>query len=328
MPEDKSPVKTAAKVRSFWSGTISFGLVNVPVSLYPANRSKSVSLKMLDQDGTPLSRRYYCPRENLPVESDEIARGYEMGDNNFIIIEDDELEALEPKRSREIDLRRFVKVHELNPVYFERAYYLAPEGNSNKAYRLLARTMEKNGRAGIATFIMRGKEYLVAIISEKGILRAQTMRFHDEIRSFQDIGLPEIRKGSDEITGEIQEEIKRLRIDNFDPDILQDYQAERIKKIAGKKLKQGKDVVTHADPEGAQESSNVIDLMEILKQRFKESDDKKSTQKAGEKGSPDKIDLNSKTKNELYEKAKSLHIEGRSKMSKKELILSIQQASI
>ncbi len=326
MPEDKSPVETAARGRSFWSGTISFGLVNVPVSLYPANRSTSVSLKMIDQDGTPLSRKYYCPRENLPVASDEIARGYEIDDNSFIIIEDDELEALEPRKSREIDLRRFVKVHELNPVYFERAYYLAPEGNSNKAYRLLARTMEKKGRAGMATFIMRGKEYLVAIISEKGILRAETMRFHNEIRSPQDIGLPAVREGSAEITREFQEEIKRRRIDTFDPDILQDHQAERIKKIAGKKLKEDKDVVIHADPEGAQESSNVVDLMEILKQRFKESDNKKSTQKAGGKGIPDKMDLNSKSKNELYEEAKSLHIEGRSKMSKKKLIESIQQA--
>ncbi len=154
------------------------------------------------------------------------------------------------------------------------------------------------------------------------------MRFHDEIRSFQDIGLPEIREGSTEITAEFQEEIKRLRIDNFDPDILKDYQAERIKKIVGKKLKKDKGAVIHVEPEGAQERSNVIDLMAVLKQRFKESDDKKSTQKAGKKGSPDKTDLNSKSKNELYEEAKNLHIEGRSKMSKKELIGSIQQALI
>jgi DNA end-binding protein Ku len=271
VPEDKSAVKTAAGLRTFWSGTISFGLVNVPVSLYPANRAKSVSLNMIDHDGTPLSRQYYCPHENMPVESDEIARGYEMGDNSFIIIEDDELEALEPKKSREIDLRRFVKVHELDPVYFERAYYLVPEGDSNKAYRLLARTMEKKGRAGIATFIMREKEYLVAIISEKGILRAETMRFHNEIRSPEDVGLPELREGPSEITGEFQEEIKKLRTDNFDPDILKDYQGEMIKKIAKKKLKEDKDAVIHVEPEESQESANVIDLMEILKQRLNQS---------------------------------------------------------
>lgn len=278
MPEDKGSVKTAAsaRLRPFWSGTISFGLVNVPVSLYSANRAKSVSLKMIDQNGTPLSRQYYCPHENIPVASDEFARGYEMDDNSFVIIEDDELEALEPEKSREIDLRRFVKVHELNPVYFERAYYLAPEGNSNKAYRLLARTMEKGARAGIATFVMRGKQYLVAILSEKGILRAETMRFHDEVRSPEDIGLPEIRDGAAQIIKEFQEEIKKLRTDNFDPDILKDYEAERIKKIAKKKLKQDKDDVIHVEPEDAQESSEIIDLMEILKLRFEKGKGKQN----------------------------------------------------
>lgn len=109
-------------------------------------------------------------------------RGYEVEKDRFILVDDEELVALAPEKSQEIDLKRFVELSEIDPVYFERAYFLAPDRDAVKAYRLLARTMEEAGRAGIATFVMRGKEYLVAIIAEQGFLRAETLRFHDELR--------------------------------------------------------------------------------------------------------------------------------------------------
>ena len=145
---------------------------------------------MVDAKGTLLRRQFFCEHDNQPLERDDIVRGYEIEKYHYVVVEDEELEALEPKKSREIDLKRFVPLSSINPIYFERAYFLVPDGDTTKAYRLLAKSMEDEQKAGIATFVMHGKDYLVAIIAEGGILRAETLRFHDELRTPEAIGLP------------------------------------------------------------------------------------------------------------------------------------------
>ncbi len=177
--------------RPFWSGTITFGLVSVPVNLHPANRSDRVSLRMVSPEGHPLSRRYFTTRDEKELKWEEIVRGYEIEKNKFVVVDDSELDQLAPDRTRDIDLSVFVKSSEIDPMHFERAYYLTPAGTSTKAYRLLAKAMEDTDRVGIARFVMRAKEYLVAILAENGILRAETLRFADEIRMPSDIGLPD-----------------------------------------------------------------------------------------------------------------------------------------
>ncbi|HEX7808321.1 MAG TPA: Ku protein, partial [Thermoanaerobaculia bacterium] len=183
-----------AGLRSFWTGTITFGLVTVPVALYAATRPRAVGLKMIGPDEAPVRRRYVCSKDEKPLDPDDIVRGYEIEKGKFVVVTDEELEAVEPRKSREIDLQRFVDLADIDPMYFERAYYLVPGGGTNKAYRLLAEVMEKRKVAGIATFVMRAKEYLVAIIAENGILRAETLRFEDEVRTPDDVGLPKIAK--------------------------------------------------------------------------------------------------------------------------------------
>ena len=122
----------------------------------------------MSPDGSLLERRFYCPRDGKEVADEEIVRGYELDDGRYIIVSDRELEALEPQKSREIDLRQFVDLDELPPMFFERGYYLTPLEGTTKAYRLLAEAMERQGRAGIATFVMRDREYLIAIFAETG----------------------------------------------------------------------------------------------------------------------------------------------------------------
>src|SRR5438105_13059203 len=163
--------------RPFWSGTITFGLVSVPVNLFPASRSSRASLRMLSPDGIPLSRRYYSPESGKELDDDEMVRGYEIEKDKYVIVTGEELERLDPEKSRDIDLRRFVDKDEIQPIYFEHAYFLAPAGGSVKAYQLLAETMERSGRAGIATFVMRDKEYLVPILGGIGTLGAAPLRF-------------------------------------------------------------------------------------------------------------------------------------------------------
>ncbi|HST59635.1 MAG TPA: Ku protein, partial [Longimicrobium sp.] len=253
--------------RSFWSGTITFGLVSIPVALYAANRSNRVSLRMVSPEGTPLNRRYFTTRDDRELDSDEIVRGYEIEKDRFVIADDDELERLAPERTRDIDLRQFVKVDDIDPMYFERAYYLTPAGQSTKAYRLLARVMEETGRAGIATFVMRAKEYLVAIMAENGILRAETLRFADELRTPETVGLPEPAQPDAAAVRTMDREIGKRLDDALDPKELEDDSAERLLKVVRAKERSGEGVV-HVEERESDGESDIIDLMEILKRRL------------------------------------------------------------
>ena len=138
---------------------------------------------MLGPDGQPLSRKYYAEKTGKDLDADDTIRGYEIAEDKFVIVTDEELERLAPEKTRDIDLKQFVPAGSIPPTYFERGYFLVPAAGSQKAYKLLAGTMEKSELAGIATFVMRGKEYLIAIFSDNGILRGETMRFADELRS-------------------------------------------------------------------------------------------------------------------------------------------------
>jgi DNA end-binding protein Ku len=251
--------------RSFWSGTITFGLVSIPVELYPAQRSRRVSLRMVAPDGTPLARRYFCPKEGRALDRDEIVRGYEIEKDQYVVVTDDELEKLAPDKTRDIDLRRFVPASDIDPVHFERAYYLTPGGNSTKAYRLLAATMEQVGRAGIATFVMRGKEYLVAIFADNGILRAETLRFADEVRSPTDVDLPEPQKPPAAVVKKLEKAIAALSKEGLDEDDLADRSAERLRELVARKERTGEDVVSAPEGVDPPSSDGVIDLMEVLK---------------------------------------------------------------
>ena len=192
--EDDLDLDQPSGLRPFWSGTISFGLVTVPVSLFAATRPRGLAMKMIGPDEAPVRRRYVCSKDGKALEADDIVRGYEIEKGKYVVVTDDELEAIEPRKSREIDLRLFVNRDEIDPMFYQRAYFLVPNGGTNKAYRLLAEVMEKRNQAGIATFVMRAKEYLVAIIAENGILRAETLRFEDELRKPEDVGLPDVPK--------------------------------------------------------------------------------------------------------------------------------------
>ncbi|MFW6325017.1 MAG: Ku protein, partial [Desulfovibrionales bacterium] len=225
MPEQDREISR----RAFWSGTITFGLVSIPVSLFPGKRSSRASLRMLAPDGTPLRRQYYCPEEGRPVKQNEIVRGYEIEKDRYVIVTDEELEALEPKKTREIDLRRFVPVEQIDRKFFDRPYFLVPAGQTTKPYRLLAQTMEKSGRAGIATFVMRTKEYLVAILSENGILRAETLRFADQIRTPDDVGLPQPREVSEELLQAVKKEIREKSRKDLDRNELKDRYPEKLR---------------------------------------------------------------------------------------------------
>jgi len=255
--------------RPFWSGTISFGLVSIPVNLYPANRSSHVGLRMLAPDGTPLRRRYYSAKTDRELSPDEMVRGYEIEKDQFVVVTDEELDKLAPEKSRDIDLRRFVNVDDIPPIYFERGYFLAPSEASTKAYHLLAAIMEKTRRAGLATFVMRGKEYLIAIVAENGILRAETMRFEDEIRSPKDVGLPGKATVSPQQVRRFTELISKRSSEELARDELHDDSAEALLEIAKKKQARKQDIVE--SPEAEHSSAAPADILAMLKKSLERS---------------------------------------------------------
>jgi DNA end-binding protein Ku len=234
------------------------------VNLFPANKSSRAPLRMLSPDGEPLARKYYDEKTERDLDADDMVRGYEISKGKYVVVSDEELDRLAPEKSRDIDLRRFVPVESIPPVYFDRGYFLTPASNSEKAYKLLAEAMEKGGRAGIATFVMRGKEYLVAIFSDHGILRAETMRFPDELRSPEDIGLPQKKKVPPATVRKFEQLISNKSKKELSPRKLEDEQTERLLKLVKKKSAHRKNIVeVEAEQE---EKSNVVDLMAVLKQ--------------------------------------------------------------
>ena len=280
------PEQDELRSRAFWSGTITFGLVSIPVSLFSGARSHGVSLRMLSEDGTPLSRRFFCPKHDKEVDGDEIVRGYEITKDKFVVITDDELEALEPNKSRDIDLRRFVDADEIDPVYFERPYFLVPAGESTKAYRLLAASLEENNRAGIATFVMRGKEYLIAITAENGILRADTLRFADELRSAQEAGLPKTPpKVKPADLAKMEKLIKAHSAAKVPESELKDEHSENLMKLVKKKERKKEDVYELPEDVAEDEEADpdVIDLVEVLRRSLRGSGSESSPRKSARK---------------------------------------------
>ncbi|HET6617271.1 MAG TPA: Ku protein, partial [Gemmatimonadota bacterium] len=310
-----------------------------------------VSLRMLAPDGTPLKREYWSTSGKEAVESEQTVHAYELNNGKFVEVTDEELQELAPRKTREIDLRLFVDKDELDPVFFERAYFLAPSKGANKPYRLLVSAMESTGKAGIATFVMREREYLVAIIAENGVLRAETMRFADEIRSPEDAELPKPNKVDEKEVRRFAKALEGLFGKELDPDELEDRRSRGIEKLVRSKLSAGKDVVkAPADEERPAEGALgtedrlVIDLMEELKRRMKGATPEEEPAKAegprkparpaakkghskgrGESKSGD--DLESRSKQELYDMAQELGIEGRSKMTKDQLLRAIQRSA-
>jgi DNA end-binding protein Ku len=258
---------------AFWSGSLTFGLVNVPVLLFPATRHSGIRLRLLGPQGSPLERRFFCPRDGKEVPPDQLARGYELDDGSYILVDDRELEALEPAKSREIDLRQFVPLSEIAPAFLERGYYLTPLKEANKAYRLLAEVMEKTRRAGVATFVMRQREYLVAIFAQNGILCAETLRFHDEIREPETIGLPEAIDPARQRVAALERSIDALAARTLSRDELADPDTDKLRAIIEKKKHAGKDLVrTSTDIQPVDSDGDAdgdVDLLDAIRRSLR-----------------------------------------------------------
>ena len=244
-------------------GTISFGLVSIPVKLYTAASSSAVSFNLLHAKcGSRIRQQTFCPRCNETVERSALVKGYEFAKDQYVRIEDEELKLLEGEASKAIDIAGFVPLASVDPIYFEKTYYLGPDKGGEKAYRLLADAMTKSERVALAKFVMRGKESLVLIRAAQDGLMLHTMYFADEVRSFAEIDRGQgakIREGEMDLALKL---IDGLSTDAFDATEFTDEYRQRVLDMIQAKV-EGKEIIT-LTPEAPK--AQVIDLMEALKE--------------------------------------------------------------
>jgi DNA end-binding protein Ku len=248
--------------RTIWKGALSFGLVNIPVGLYPATSDKSIHFNQFEE-GTSDRIRYKKVNERTgqEVPQEQIVRGFDLGGGEYVVLSDEELETAEPKKSRQIEISDFVGLADIDPVYFRASYYLAPEGaGADKAYALLRQAMAEAGRVAIATLVMRNKEYLVAIRPDADALAMHTMYFSDEVRSpGRDLQLPDTGDVSDRELSMAQLLIESMESD-WDPERFHDTHREKVEALIEEK-RSGHEIVLQAGPEPA---AKVVDLMDAL----------------------------------------------------------------
>lgn len=244
--------------KPIWSGSIAFGLVNIPVRLYPAVQAKDVRFNLLrESDAQRVRQKYVCNDEELPRES--LVRGYEVEPSRYVIVEDYELEALAPIARRTIEVDEFVDLAEIDPIYFEHAYYLAPEEGAEKPYKLLLESLRRTGKAGLGTFVMRNKQYLAAIRPRGGILCVETLYFADEVLDTADLPRVDDVDVSDRELALAQNIVETLS-EEFEIAKYRDEHREAILDLIQRKA-QGREIVT-APPETA--PGKIVDLMEAL----------------------------------------------------------------
>jgi DNA end-binding protein Ku len=249
--------------RAIWSGAISFGLVNIPVKLYSAARKKTVRFHQLDSaDNSRIQQKRVNPNTGEEVPYEQLVKGYELSPDRYVVVRPEELESVEPKKTRTIDIEDFVELDQIDPIYYDHPYYLAPAEGAAKAYALLLQAMNDSGRVGIARVVIRSKEQLVAIRPGDGVLVMETLLFGDEVVPPSDLGeLPaadELKVGKREV--EMAQQLIESLSTDFDPDSYRDEYRESVLELVERKA-EGHDVAIQAAPEAPAE---VPDLMAAL----------------------------------------------------------------
>jgi DNA end-binding protein Ku len=248
--------------RSIWRGAISFGLVNVPVKLYSAVSKKTVRFNQLhEKDNQRIQMKRWCPGEDEEVPYEEIVKGYEISPDHYVVITPEELEALDPKKTRTIDIEDFVDLEEIDPLYYEHPYYLVPDTGASKAYKLLLTALQESKKVAIARVVIRSKEYLTAIRPTDGILTMETMLFADELVPTEQLDeLPEEDVKATEREVQMAKQLIESLSTEFEPTKYRDEYRERVLDLIERKA-EGEEITIEVAPE---EPAKVPDLMAAL----------------------------------------------------------------
>src|SRR3954469_9404612 len=257
--------------RGLWKGAISFGLVNVPVELYSAQkRAADIDLTMLDKrDMAPVGYKRVNKSTGKEVPWEDVVKGYEYEDDKYVVLSEEDFRRANPEASKTVDIVAFVDVAEIAPQYFETPYLLAPGKRGEKAYALLRDAMAKAGKAGIATVVIRTKAYLAALVPQGDALILNTLRYHKELKSADDIDLPEKLKGAKVSSKELDMALRLIddMADEWQPARYHDTYHEDLRKRIEEKIAAGQteEITEPEKEEKAAKSADVIDLMSLLR---------------------------------------------------------------
>jgi DNA end-binding protein Ku len=260
-------------MRTIWNGSISFGLVNIPIGLALATQRSDVAFRTLHREcGTPIKQKRWCPVHEREVEPDELVKGWEVAKGEFVLVEESDLESVALKRSQSIEILRFVRLEDVDPVYFDRTYYLAPASSEaqRRPYVLLLRAMQESGMAAVGKFVLWGKENLCLVRPQGDTLAMETLFFFDDVRSKAEIEeaveATEVKKAELALAGQV---IDSLRGEwdpaDFENEYRRDLKAMLDAKLAGQEITR---------PEPVPETP-VVDLMEALRRSVADAQDRR-----------------------------------------------------
>ncbi|HRO57777.1 MAG TPA: Ku protein [Burkholderiaceae bacterium] len=250
--------------RSIASLSLTFGLVSIPVKVFSATESRSgVSFNLLHECGSRVRQQYFCIRENVPVDRSELKKGYEFEKDRYVMFEPDELKALEETAQHTIDIISFIPLESVDPIYYDKAYYLAPDKRGGKPYQLLLEAMRESRRCALARWVWKGKQYVVQVRAGTDGLILQQLLYADEVRSMADLDIDsaEIRKPELQLALQL---IDQIAADGYDPQEFKDEEKQRVLEAIDEKIS-GKEIVVteeHA-PQGG--GGQIIDLTEALR---------------------------------------------------------------
>jgi DNA end-binding protein Ku len=300
--------------RSIWSGSISFGLVNVPVRLYSAIQEHKLQFHFVhEKDSSPIGYQKICKKENTPVPDDEIVKAFEFEKGEYVFMEEEDFAAAKVEGYKSIDIVDFVPYEDIDPIFFAKTYYLGPDRGAEKVYSLLVKAMADSELAGIAKFVMRDQQHLGALRIRDGVIMLEQLYFVDEIRPVDEIKASRARVSREEL--QMAERLIESWTTEWKPEKYKDTYRDELGAIIKAKRK-GQDV--HAAPELEEEEP--ADLMTALRESVERS--RRGSARSRREGS-----LGDLSKHELDERAKAAGIEGRSKMSKAELVRALQRAA-
>lgn len=328
--------------RAVWSGSLSFGLVNVPVALYTAIEERALRFNQFQAGTTDRVRmKRVNERTGDEVPYEEIVKGFDLGGGEYVILAPDEVAGVAPGRSQTIDVSAFVALEDIDPVYFDRAYYLAPPGKGStkgaaRAYALLRDAMVQANKVALATFVMRERQYLVAVRPRQDVLVLEILHYADEVRGADDIDTLPVDADFDERELAMADMLIESMTTDWEPERYHDAYPERLEDLIDQKRAGGTARMEPPEPQAAP----VVDLLSALEASLRATRGSAAPEAAGspgpagpaKKGGGDRTaegsgDLASLTKDELLHRAAELDVAGRSKMTKDELLQAVGAAS-
>ncbi len=254
--------------RAIWKGSISFGLVNIPVGLYTAESREDISFKLLDKKTmSPIHYKRVSEESGKEVPWDETVRGYPLEGGKYVVLSDEDLKGAAPEATQTIDIVDFVDLEEISPLYFDKPYYLAPDKKGAKAYALLRETLRRTGKVGIAKVVIRTRQYLSAVVARGDVMTLELMRYAHELRAPDDLGIPHGKAGVSDREVDMAERLVEGMVAAWEPEKYKDTYRNDVMKMIEKRAKAGElEAPSEPAPKPEKPRNNVIDLMALLKQ--------------------------------------------------------------